>query len=88
VLARLAAVLFICLLLPGCATLAGFTIGAVVTAAGLGAIGGASKFATERLIRKNWTHHVAWKRCRHLRGDPQRLELCVRKYIDLKREFG
>jgi hypothetical protein len=87
VLARLAAVLLICLLLPGCATLAGFTIGAVVTAAGLGAIGGASKFATERLIRKNWTRHIAWKRCRHIH-DPWRLELCVRKYIDLKREFG
>jgi len=75
------------LLLPGCATLAGFTIGAVVTAAGLGAIGGASKFAAERLIGKGWKRHIAYKRCRHL-SDPQRLELCVRKYIDLKREFG
>jgi hypothetical protein len=74
-------VCLLCLPLGGCATLAGFTIGALVTAAGLGAVGGAAKFGTERALQHEYRNHIAYKRCRIYLNYPDRLERCVRKYV-------
>jgi hypothetical protein len=79
---RIIAVVLACFVLQGCATLTVATIGAAI---GIGVASGAGKFAGERIARRGWQRHIAYKRCHHLQYDYPRLEACVRHYLNRSR---
>ena len=79
---KVLAIILLCFVLQGCATL---TIAGIGTAVAIGVATGVGQYTGRTIARHQWRRHAAYKRCRHLRHDQQRLVNCIQRYIDVTR---